>query len=1245
MMNLPTLAALLIGLVAVLATNRVGRTQEDWQDEKVFGVGREAPHADMLRYPSLEAAWAGDARFERTSPWRFSLDGTWKFHWVGRPEQRPQGFEQPAFDVSGWHDIPVPANVELHGYGTPVYSNINYPFAKNPPRVMDEPPANFSNYVERNPVSSYRRTFAVPDDWRERRTYLTFNGVSSAFYVWLNGTKLGYHQGSRTPVTFELTEHLQAGDNVLAVEVYRYSDGSYLECQDFWRLSGIFRSVYLESRPKVHLRDFEVQTEPRDENGQGRVNVRFDVEGDAAGYSVELAVKQSPGATLRVDLGGGDSGDGDPGSSANRANGIGVVVDDARNWTAETPNLYRAHLTLRDADDRVVEVVPFDVGLRKVEIRDGQLRVNGQPILVKGVNRHDHDPRTGHVVSRELMERDIRLMKQHNINTVRTSHYPNEPVFYDLCDRYGLYVICEANIESHGMGYGRDTLGNKPSWGPAHLDRTERMVETFKNHASIIVWSLGNEAGDGVNFVATSDWIHRRDPSRPVHYERAGREAHTDIVCPMYMGIDGIVRFAESNDMRPLILCEYAHAMGNSVGNLQDYWDAIEAHPRLQGGSIWDWVDQGLYKAVPPRVRVTGRGPSQLRGEVHGRVVAGEGVIGAVQFEDDASLRVVGPVSVEAVVRGRPGGDYTPLVSRGDHQFLLRFDRGGLTFVLHTGGQWRSTQAREYPWSDDAFHRVTATWDGETARIYVDGRQVVENAVAGTMTDSPFPVAIGQNSEVTDRVANVTIAEARIWKRALSASEVRSDRAEAEGLVLDVDLREVAVEARGAAGEEFFAYGGDFGDHPNDGNFCCNGLVQPDRRPNPHLYEVAKVYDNVDVRDAALLDGGTVEVFNKHFFQNLDAYEASVDVLADGRLVARRSLGRLDVAPQARQVVDLGLAGFTREPFVEYFVIVRFALPKDTPWAGAGHVVAQEQLPFGAAESAPPTPCLVPVQVDERGVVRGSGFAARFDERTGLLCSYVVDGVEQILAPLRPNFWRPSTDNDKGNGMPNRCGVWRAPELTFGEPVREHGENGTFVVRSTFGVGVGESRGGITQRVHGDGRIEVSYAFQPSGDRLPELPRVGLTFDTRAAMDDVSWYGRGPHENYVDRRTAAFFGVWRRSLAELNHVYVEPQEHGNRIDTRWLELRDRSGVGLQFEAVTETAGAPFAWSVWPYTQDAVEAALHPYELEPSGRLTVHLDAGQTGVGGDNSWGARPHRQYTLQPRGTYRLSFTVRPVR
>ncbi len=1212
----------------------------DWENEKVFGINREPPHATLMPYADMAQAVKGE---RSDSPYFQSLNGRWKFHWVKHPKERPVDFCKVDYDVSGWGEIPVPANVEIEGYGTPIYCNQPYPFKKDPPRVMGEPPKHFTCYRERNPVSSYRRTFRVPADWKGRRLFLTFEGVSSAFYLWINGTKVGYSQGSRTPAEFDVTAFVKDGDNVLAAEVYRYSDGSYLECQDFWRLSGIFRDVYLWSAPPVHIRDFEVKTNLdaryRDATLSVTANIRNYGESLVQGVTLGLLLQDADGKEVA--------------STTAAVPAIAPGKESIRNpqseirnplkWSAETPNLYKLLLMLKDAKGSVLEILSCDMGFRSSEIKGGQLLVNGKPIYVKGVNRHDHDPDTGHVMSRESMIRDITLMKQNNLNTVRTSHYPNQLPWYELCDRRGLYVICEANIESHGMGYGAASLAKKPSWKEAHLDRTIRMVEQFKNHPSVIIWSLGNEAGDGVNFEATSGWIHERDSSRPVHYERAGNRPHTDIVCPMYAGIGRLENYAKGNPNRPLILCEYAHAMGNSVGNLQDYWDMIEAHQSLQGGCIWDWVDQGLRKVVPRRHTARDRSSSRLTSEVLGRAVPGEGVIGPVVVPEHPALDLTEAVSVEAVFRGRFGGGYAPLISKGDHQYLLRQDKGGLVFVLHTEN-WVDVRVKEVrPW-DGSWHRLTGTYDGRRACLYLDGKLIGSRDMSGRLSRSPHQVNIGRNSEIPSRVSPFTIKSARIYNRALPAREVSDVGARStEGLVLDLDLTNVAEKApTSGAPKTFFAYGGDYGDHPNDNNFCCNGLISPDRKPNPHLHEVKKAYQHIKIVPEDLA-AGLVSVRNRYFFQNLKEFEARWELTADGDVVQEGVLGRLDVPPQGARRATVPFKKPALRPGAEYHLKVSFHLAKDELWAARGYELAWDQfaMPFrapakhGVLGGSP----LKLEHGDAELHVTGESFSVRVGRESGALESYVVDGREFITTPLQLNFWRVPTDNERANRMASRLGVWRQAVAGRKTTTVNAEKPDPKIVRvvASHKLAAGDSSATVTYQVRANGQVHVHCALDPAG-KVPRLPRVGMQMAVPGEYEAVTWFGRGPHETYWDRKTGGAVGLHKRPVGKMWYPYIEPQETGNRTDVRWATLLDGNGKGLKI-----TGDIPLSFSVWPFAMSDLAGKAHPHEIPMRDFITVNIDYKQQGVAGDNSWGAQVHPEYRVEPKA-YCYGFTLESV-
>ncbi|MCA9122172.1 MAG: DUF4981 domain-containing protein [Planctomycetaceae bacterium] len=1217
----------------------------DWENEQVISRNKLAPRVDALPFPNSESALS-DAR--DASPWYKALNGDWKFHWVGQPDERPHQFFEPQFDDSDWQTLPVPSCWQMHGYGVPLYTNMTYPFKKDEPRVMGQPDnSSWTSYKWRNQVGSYRRRFTLPDTWQDRRVIIHFEGVDSAFYLWINGQPVGYSQGSRTPAEFDITEHVVPGENLVAAEVYQYCDGSYLEDQDMWRLSGIFRDVYLWSHDTLHVRDFYVTTDLNDDYSAATMNVRMEVTNHSdSAQDCTIAVALLDGA-------------GEPVSTIESMPSISQkrpffatsthAIGKPKLWSAETPNLYTLLLTLKDADGNIIEHQSHPIGFREVAIEGGQLKVNGQPILIKGVNRHEHDPDTGHTVSVESMIQDIVLMKQFNINTVRTSHYPDHPAFYDLCDRYGMYVFDETNIESHGYGSGAgNPIASSPRWKEAHLDRARRMVERDKNHASIIVWSLGNEAGSGLCFEAMYDWIKQRDPTRPVQYEPAHEEKNTDIVCPMYMTIERMIGYAKRPGItRPLIQCEYAHAMGNSVGNLQDYWDAIDKHPALQGGCIWDWVDQGITKPVPTARKCDSRrGP---RAVVIGTHNTEDGVTGAVELDSDTRLDVTGPLTLEVELMGQRVDRFNPLISKGDHQYLLRMDNRGINFTLFRD-KWVGLQVA-YDKAEllDGWNRITATYDGQQMVLYVNGQEKGRGAGPARIDRSSHRVNIGRNSEHHDRVSMLPIRRARIYSKALTPDLVaRVEGRSEDQLLLDIDLRQISDEEQSLSPRgvhEYFAYGGDFGDLPNDGDFCCNGLVQPDRSLNPHIWEVKKVYQNVSISREST--AGRLQVTNKFFFTNLDQFECDWSLRVDGEVRQRGQLGRIDVAPQSSESIELPLR-LTREA-AERFLTIYFRLAKDTNWAKQGHVVAWEQIKL--TDSPPSIGSEIDngdVDVEESDseiLINGNGYAARLNKEDGSLTSYVLDGLEMMKTPLRPNFSKNPNSNQRANDLwKKEWGGWvyAKDELRVESVELAKATNATSVRFDLNVLSVAEGRLGLEYRFTSDGSVAVAMQYEPKQPNpRPLLPRFGMSFAVPKAINQVDWYGRGPHETYWDRKTGGEFGIFSSTVDEMWHPYVRSQDTGNRTDTRWFKVHNGKSGGFHFGSTT----TPISFSVLPFSLEDLDAASHPYELPRTEVNAIFIDSNLHGVGGDNSWGAKTHPQYTLHGNKPHELSFVIRPMR
>ncbi len=1036
-------------LAACCSVNGSAQAANDWEDEEIIGIGKEAPHCTGLPFPDAESAVAslsahapaGLRKARLDTPFCKSLNGKWKFHWSKRPDERPTDFYKPGFDVGDWDSITVPSNWQLQGYGTPIYVNRQYPHAKDPPRIMSQVPENFTAYEARNPVGSYRHSFKVPAEWDDRQVFIHFDGVESAFYLWINGEKVGYSQGSRTPAEFNITPYLKAGENTLAVEVYRWSDGSYLEDQDFWRLSGIYRQVYLFSTSRQDIYDFFATCDLDSDYRDARLSVEAKVRNytgrdtlcmlgttlyDQNGKPVSQASKKVPVAVAAHAAG-----------SVN----IEMDVDEPAKWTAEKPRLYKLALTLETAEGKVLEAKACNFGFREIEWDDGRFLVNGTPVLLKGVNRHEHDPDTGHAMPMETMIRDIELMKRHNVNCVRTAHYPDQPVWYDLCDLYGLYVMDEANVESHGMGFGDDSLAKKPSWKKAHIDRIVRMVERDKNHPSIVIWSLGNEAGRGENISDAVKAVHALDPTRPVHYE--GMPWVTDMDSIMYPNIGQMIMAGRKDERKPFIVCEYAHSMGNSTGNLKEWWEVFEKYPRLIGACIWDWVDQGLRK-------------------------------------------------------------YT----------------------------------------------------GETNE---DGE--------------------------------------REW---------------------------------------FFAYGGDYGDVPNGGNFCINGVTTPDRSVTPKLLEVKRVYQyfDADLRKARS-ENIEVEIFNKYFFSNLQEFDCAWTLSEDGLTLAQGEMGPLDIAPGESKTVSIPVAQPSLHAGREYFLNIDLKVPEKTVYCEAGYPIASKQLavPYDVpAADRLDWKGMPPVAISEQAgsiEVSGESFQARFDKKKGMLSTLSYNGSDVLESGQGPrlNLYRALVDNDKREmgSLVRRTGIndleFRVAAIRTEKIAEAVARVAVWLdCRGKNGVGF-EHLAAYT--FFGDGTLNIDSSVEPYGE-IELLPKIGLEMFLPRRMDNFTWLGRGPHESYRDRQTGADVGRYSGKVADQYQDYVRPQENGNKTDVRWAALTGSKGEGLMV-----VPGNPLSMSVHHNTAEDFAEADHGIDLEPRDAVVLCVDVAHMGLGND-SCGPPPLEKYRLQ---------------
>jgi len=1237
-----------IQILALAFATSTFAQQPDWENQAVFRINKEAPHATSMPFPTKEGATT-KARLE--SPWCQVLNGSWKFHHTGNPTGRPAGFEAPAFDDSSWKEIPVPSNWQMQGYSHPLYTNITYPFAKNPPTVMGEPPQGYSNFPieNRNQVGSYRHKFTLPDSWKGRRTAIVFGGVDSAFYLWINGKKVGYSQDSRTPAEFDITSYLRDGENILAAEVYQYSDGSYLEDQDMFRLSGIFRDVYLYSSGTINLSDFWLNAGLADDYKSGTLSFTVKVANHGAAetsasatlilFSADGTTITAPTLTMKIPAG--------------KDTESAVTIDqipNVRTWSAEVPNLYSYQIKLTDSTGREIAHHAGKTGFRRSEIKNGQLLVNGQPILIKGVNRHDHHPVTGHYCTTQDIREDLLQMKRANINAVRTSHYPNDPALVELCDELGLYVVAEANIESHGMGYKEQSLAKDPTWFEAHLDRIKNLVERDKNHPCVVMWSMGNEAGDGVNFVKCSEWIRQRDPSRPVHYEQAGHQAHAGLYSPMYDTIDVCEKYARSEEkkpletQRPLIQCEYNHAMGNSSGNLSDYWVLFRKERLLQGGFIWDWKDQGIQSMKHAITDVVDRSRNKLPVRLLGSLDPMEGLFGgsAVVGKSD-KLDITGSITLVVEARlNNPGHSQggQPLISKGDTAYALKLTEDGrnLEFFVHGDGAWHSVVAKLPDDAASKFHTYAGLYDGTQLVIYIDGKAGASKPCSVAVSKNSYELAVGIDTEETARRFNGSIRRAAVYSRAMMLAETIVDAPEA-ALLLDF-----TKDAEKPKTRSFLAYGGDFNDRPTDRSFCCNGVVMATLAPSPQFEEVKKVYQNihttpVDVSSPKI----KIQVHNENFFRALNPIAASWKLMQDGVAVAEGKLDLPEIAPQ--QTSEIAVAtGHTPVPTSEYFLRVRYDLTEATAWHPVGMPIAWDEIQLPWGKRTPPAPAASENSAgfteDPASVtVRAKDLIVTLDKARGILTSVKSKEQEWLVSPLELNFWRPPTNNDEGAKLNHKLKVWQyAGTRAKATTVATARDGKDVTVTAELAIPAANSSAAIRYRITGGGQILIDTDFR-AAKNLPTIPRIGYQCQILNRTPLLQWNGLGPNENYIDRKSGAWTSIHQGMIPTLFHNYIDPQESGNRTGIRWVSLTSPSGgSSLKVDA---TGDSLLEVSAYPCAASDVTLATHRSEIPKREFYTLNLQHRQSGLGGTDSWGATALPQYQLQADRTYHWSFML----
>ena len=1035
-MNIRTIANVSLCLAMLsMSSGALAQSESRWQNVNINQQNREPRRANFFAFENLEKAQSFD---KKKSANYLSMEGMWKFNFVKDHNKRPANFFALKYDDSQWKDFPVPGLFELNGYGDATYKNIGYAWATqfdpNPPYISE-----LNNYT-----GSYRRTFELPKDWKGKDVYFHVGSATSNLTLWVNGKYVGYSEDSKVAAEFNISKYLKPGKNLIAMQVMRWCDGSYFEDQDYWRFTGIAREVYLYARPKLHAADVRLNAGLENNFKDGVLDYQISLQGGKSDVSITLCDK-----------------DGKQIAQATGAKGT-IKVPNVKPWTAETPNLYKVFITLKNKQG-VSEVIPQKVGFRNVEIKNAQLLVNGQPILVKGADRHEIDPDGGYVVSVERMIQDIKIMKQLNINAVRTCHYPDDPRWYDLCDEYGLYITAEANLESHGMGYDEKSLAKFPEYIVPHIERNEGNVKPLINHPSIIVWSLGNESGYGVNFEKAYDWVKAYDKTRPVQYERGGYDSKTDIHCPMYIGYEESESYCKSNGTKPYIQCEYAHAMGNSMGGFKEYWDLIRKYPKYQGGYIWDFVDQGVR-------------------------------------------------------------DKSPIT-----------------------------------------------------------------------------------------------------------------------------------------GKEIFTYGGDYGRYPaSDYNFNCNGIISPDRRLNPHAYEVQYYLQNVWIKDLDAANG-TFNVYNEHFFKNIDDLKLTAAVYANGVLLSTVEIpGTKGIAPQTTRLVKSdALQEAVAKAEAEHAreeITVNFAFASDgsEPLVDKGQVMARQQFVINGyefdnvdtpiAEAAPAKKGKAKVQtasnleVEETNSyvkVTAKRMSVTVGKLTGMIDYLDVDGEPMLKfrESMTPEFWRAPTDNDYGASLQKEMRVWKNPQMTLKSFDKSESQD-SVVLTAIFDMPEVKAQLELRYRINSEGEVAVTEKMTTDKEaKVADLFRYGMQLQMPAAFSKLEYYGRGPEENYIDRHSSSFIGKYEADVKDEYYPYIRPQESGNHTDIRYFSIfNPTTGKGITFEGY-----APMECSAIPYLVEDLDAGIeknhawgqHSGDLVEKGLVQLHIQQRQYGLGCIDSWGSKPMDKYRM----------------
>ncbi len=1221
-----TITTLCLLLVAFVAYSQQFRFPEDIykyiENTSVFESGQEDGHTITLPFNTVEEALVRDAR---ASSWHLSLDGTWKFFYADTPEETPSEFYKEDFNDRKWSDIIVPGNWEMQGFGDPLFRNVTTPFKPRPPAVPRE----------YNPTGTYRRTFQVPESWKDREIFLRFEKVASASFVWINGKQVGYNEGGQEPSEYNITSFLKKGKNTIVVIVFKYSDGYYLEGQDYWRLAGIFDKVWLIAKPKVHVFDWYATTDLDDDYRDAVLNLKVDTRNSgapsSAGYKLNCTLIDKSGnevtsmksTVIHID------------KNSVKSVLLSAVVANPLKWSAEHPDLYSLVIELLDSDDKTVEVVSGRIGFKETLIRDQVFYLNGKPVKLNGINSHMQHPDLGHTMNVPTIKKDFELLKQFNINCVRTSHYPPVNEYLDLADEYGIYIVDETGDEAHATEY----ISNLPEWEAMYRERARRMVLRDRNHPGILFWSAGNESGEGKNICAVIDEGRKYDSTR---YWMYGGNAYAhpceDIIGPRYFTPfemrTQVGMVSVSEDPRPSFMDEYLSVAGNGGGGLDEYWEMIWKYPRSMGGAIWDFVSPGLREKVRA---LSDASPSKVPVHIMGRakLVQGKSGKGIDLNGHDQWVEVYRSNAVEIngsaltlsmwIYPRKLNRSAGTLLTKGSYQYgLVQKGNQSLEFYLTTSRREVVTSPLPSDW-ENKWHHVAAVYNGSSMQLFIDGQKTGEKPVTGNIRNLPYPVNIGRNAEIhgqetSDYLCDAIFDQVAIFNEAIDPAllkgPVQSVRNKAS---LWLDFEEEKEEG------EFFSYG--IGAR-------TYGSIWPDRRPQPEMWQIKKSGQPVTIE---LLDPneGKIKVINRYLFTRLSDVEARWAIEADGKSIQQGTMV-IDGAPMDTVTVTVPFDKPAIESGKKYFLTVSFHQKEDKVWAPAGYEIAFEQfsMPWNAetvSDAVQRMPDLTVEHINDTLVIRGARFDYAFNKKTGRLTTMYFLGKPLVTGGPSLNVWRAPLANET-----DEWSSWSSGGTHWGEGYSRmaatdwyttgidrlvsHLESFRFELKDKLViidvhevVTTASSGSGFinhyTYTIDGFGRLTLHHKVIPWGDMPSWLPRIGTSWILNKDLNFVEWFGRGPQENYPDRKSGYRIGTYKTKVSDMYEPYLIPQDHGLRTDNRRVKFYNQMGIGLEF-----SGSDLFNFNAMPFTTDNLTKALYTYQLKPFNGITFNFDYNTSGAG-------------------------------